>query len=146
MFIFGMILEMNNLNNIENKFENSMNEFSKSDMLFGLMELMSVKAILSYNDIRSVRSWCKKSNVFIIKQGNKSYVNKWEFILSFHHKFIKHLKEKHNNWKSIFVAYLKGSLTDLVESSEENNGQVNSKKYKPKSIKESSFLSKIKKL
>lgn len=141
-----MKFAMSKLNNIENNFENSISEFSKNDMLFGLMELMKVKSLLSYNDLRSVRTWCKKHNVFIIKQGTKSYVNKWEFILSFHEKFIAHLKEKHENWKNIFVAYIKGNLKDLVDSSDETRNQALTKKYKPKSAKENSFLSKIKKL
>ncbi len=137
---------MNKLNNIENEFEQSMIGLAGDKMFVGLMGLIHVKTILNYKDLRAVRNWCRKHNVFIIKQGNKSYVNKWEFILSFHKQFIEHLKAKHKNWKKIFIAYLKGNLNHLVDTSEKSGKQLKVKKYVSKSREEKLFLSKMKKL
>lgn len=137
---------MSKLNDIENEFEKSINGFSKNDMLMGLIELINIKYILNYEDIRSVKNWCKKHNVFIFKIGNKSYVNKFEFILSFYKKFINHLKANHKNWKALFIGFVKGNLNEIIDSIEDNNRIVNQNKYIPNSVRGNSFLSKMKKL
>jgi hypothetical protein len=143
---------MNKERKIEKFLEEKSNEFFSNlglptEQLFvGLVELLKVKALLNYKDLRSVIQWCTKNKVFIIRQGNKKYVNKWEFIISFHKQFIKHLKEKHKNWKEIFIAYIKGDLRELVSSPEEKLERGTANGYKPKTDIEISFMSKIKKL
>ena len=117
-----------------------------SGLSMGLMGILKLKNILNYKDLRSVIQWCSKNEVFIIHQGNKQFVNKWEFILSFYKPFIKHLKGKHNNWKEVFLGYLNGDLGNLLASSKEEVQNSSSVTYKPKNKKEASFLNKIKKL
>jgi len=113
----------------------------------GMMEILKLKNMLNYRDLRSVISWCAKNDVFIIQQGNKQFVNQWEFILSFYKPFIKHLKKKHKNWKEMFLGYVKGSLGNLLEDlKEEIQPDTVSKPYKAKNKSEASFLNKIKKI
>ena len=141
-----MCFAMNKKEEINNSLEKNSNELSKNGVLFGLMELLKVKTILNYSDLRSTANWCRKNKVFIMKQGNKKYVNKWEFILSFHKQFIKHLKEKHDNWKEVFLGYMKGDLGNLLGSSKEEEKTTTSISYKPKNKGEASFLNKMKKI
>lgn len=134
---------------IDSELDNEMQGVMQSvtHPLFELMELFKVKNLLNYHDIRSVIRWCSKNHVFIIKQGNKKYVNKWEFILSFYKPFIIHLKQKHKNWKELFLHYLNGELTQLLTTSENNNPtQTNKQHYKPRAKQEVSFLNTIKQL
>ena len=117
-----------------------------SDKSMGLMGILKLKNILNYKDLRSVIQWCTKNEVFIIRQGNKQFVNRWEFILSFYKPFIEHLKRKHENWKEMFLNYLNGEMGKLMTTQSEGNQVTLSSHYKPKTKKESSFLSKIKKI
>lgn len=133
-------------NELNNGLREDSNEFSKGTLIFGLMELLKVKSILNYSDLRSTINWCTKNKVFVIKQGNKKYVNKWEFILSFYKPFIQHLKRKHKNWKEIFFNYLNGELGQLLAEPIDKSPIVNSTSYKPKTKTQVSFLDKIKKL
>ena len=112
----------------------------------GLMEILKLKNILNYKDLRSVINWCTKNDVFIIQQGNEQFVNQWEFILSFYKPFITHLKRKHKNWKEMFLNYLNGEVKDLLTSESENQLGLTSPKYKAKTGNEVSFLDKIKKI
>ena len=112
----------------------------------GLLELVKIKEILYYKDLRSVSEWCRKNNVFILRQGNTQYVNQWEFILSFYKPFIKHLKRKHKNWKELFSNYLKGDLGQLLVTPIESESIIKSANYKAKTRLETSFLDKIKKI
>lgn len=112
----------------------------------GLMEILKLKNILNYKDLRSVINWCTKNDVFIIQQGNKQFVNQWEFILSFYKPFIKHLKRKHKNWKEMFLNYLNGELGQLLVTPIDNAPIKGLDNYKPKTTLEVSFLDKIKKI
>lgn len=116
-----------------------------SDTSIGIMEVIQIKSILNYKDLRSVLQWCRKNNVFVFHQGNKQFVNRWEFTLSFYKPFIIHLKKKHNNWKDMFLHYISGNLGVLL-GKDEKEKLHSSKSYKPKNAKESSFLNKMKKL
>ena len=116
-----------------------------NDESMGLMEILKLKSILNYKDLRSVIHWCAKNEVFIIRQGNKQFVNRWEFILSFYKPFIEHLKRKHENWKEMFLNYVSGEMGKLITPSD-SSPVVMSNHYKPKTKKEISFLSKIKKI
>jgi hypothetical protein len=117
-----------------------------SDKSMGLMEIFKLKNILNYKDLRSVIHWCCKNEVFIIRQGNKQFVNRWEFILSFYKPFIEHLKRKHENWKEMFLNYLNGEIGKLMTTQSEDNPVTISSNYKPKTKKVTSFLNKIKKI
>lgn len=109
------------------------------------MELSIIKKLLNYGDIRSAIKWCAKNEVFIIKQGNKRYVNKGEFILSFYKPFIVHLKNKHKNWREIFLKYINGEWKGLLTTIENTPIQLK-KNYKPKSKEGISFLNTLKNL
>ena len=111
-----------------------------------LMGILKLKNILNYKDLHSVVNWCTKNDVFIIQQGNKQFVNQWEFILSFYKPFIKHLKRKHKNWKEMFLNYLNGELGQLLVIPIENAPIIKSANYKAKTTLEVSFLDKIKKI
>jgi hypothetical protein len=117
-----------------------------SDESMGLMEIFKLKNVLNYKDLRSVIHWCAKNEVFIIQQGNRQFVNRWEFILSFYKPFIEHLKRKHENWKEMFLNYLSGEMGKLITTQSDSSSVVMSSHYKPKTKKETSFLSKIKKI
>jgi len=110
----------------------------------GLMEIIKLKNILNYKDLRSVINWCTKNDVFVIQQGNKQFVNQWEFILSFYKPFIKHLKRKHKNWKEMFLNYLNGELGQLLVIPTESPQIISSTNYKPKTKSQISFLNKMK--
>ncbi len=112
----------------------------------GLLELVKIKKVLNYKDLRSVVDWCGKNNVFILRHGNNQFVNQWEFILSFYDPFIKHLKAKHQNWKELFSIYLNGDLEQLLVNVDEKFSSVSSTKFKVKTGVETSFLNKIKKI
>ena len=127
--------------------------FKKGDSLYishcnamGLLELVKIKKVLNYKDLRSVVDWCGKNNVFILRHGNNQFVNQWEFILSFYKPFITHLERKHKNWKELFLNYLNGELGQLLTTQTENISAKGSGKYKPKTKKQVSFLDKIKKI
>jgi hypothetical protein len=117
---------------------------NSSGLSMGLMGILKIKNILNYKDLRSVIHWCIKNDVFIIHQGNKQFVNKWEFILSFYKPFIKHLKKKHDNWKEVFLGYVKGDLGILLGDSKEEI--ITPTNYKAKNKSEVSFLAKMKKI
>jgi len=108
----------------------------------GLMEIIKLKNILNYKDLRSVINWCTKNDVFVFQQGNTQFVNQWEFILSFYKPFITHLKRKHENWKEMFLNYLSGELGVLLGTSkEEVTVRTN---YKAKTKSQISFRDKLK--
>jgi len=108
------------------------------------LELNEIKRMLNYKDLRSVNSWCKKNDVFVINQGNSQFVNKHEFILAFYKPFIAKLKTNHENWKDVFMDYLKGNLANLLPGYRIQKKIAD--KYKPNTTIEKSFLNKIKKL
>ncbi len=155
--------ENNNLDISELNFEPSNNRLAKkpkkifqthkshyisqySGQSLGLMEVIKLKYFLNYKDLRSVLNWCRKNEVFIIQQGNKQFVNQWEFILSFYKPFIEHLKRKHKNWKEMFLNYLNGQLPNLLTKPNEVNFDNDSTAYSPQTKVETSFLDNIKKL
>ncbi|MGV6860994.1 MAG: hypothetical protein ACWA41_04435 [Putridiphycobacter sp.] len=155
--------EINNLEISELNFELSNNRLAKkpkkifqphkshyisqySGQSLGLMEIIKLKYFLNYKDLRSVLNWCRKNEVFIIQQGNKQFVNQWEFILSFYKPFIEHLKRKHKNWKEMFLNYLNGQLPNLLTKPNEVNFDNDSTAYSPQTKVETSFLDNIKKL
>jgi len=108
----------------------------------GLMEIIKLKNILNYKDLRSVINWCTKNDVFVFQQGNTQFVNQWEFILSFYKPFITHLKRKHKNWKEMFLNYLSGELGILLGTSKEE--VIVQSNYKVKTKSQISFLDKMK--
>jgi len=108
----------------------------------GLMEIIKLKNILNYKDLRSVINWCSKNDVFVFQQGNTQFVNQWEFILSFYKPFITHLKRKHENWKEMFLNYLSGELGILLGTSKEE--VTTRSNYKAKTKSQISFLDKMK--
>lgn len=118
----------------------------KSTILLELIEVSRIKMLLNYSDVRSVIRWCNENHVFIIKQGNRKFVNKNEFILSFYSPFIQHLKNKHKNWKEVFINFLKGELMELLNRMEDHQIKKERKKYQARTNQEMSFLTLIKKL
>ena len=94
--------------------------------------------------MRSVVEWCEKNGVFIMHQGNRQLVNNCEFLLSFYKPYMNHLKNKHENWKELFINYLNGNLVEILSCS--TSKLPLSKPYKANSINEKSFLQKLKDL
>ena len=108
------------------------------------MGLEEIRTMLNYKDLRSVKNWCDKNDVFIISQGNTQFVNKNEFVLALYKPFISKLRTKHDNWKTVFENFLKGDLVNLLEDSEDQKKRIPN--YKPKTKVEKSFLKKIRTL
>jgi len=130
----------------ENMYETDSSRYISgcNEKKFGVMGILRIKNILNYKDLRSVILWCRKNDVFIIHQGNRQFVNIWEFTLSFYSPFIKHLKQNNKNWKELFLNYLNGSLSDILGESAVATSITSA--YSPNSKKETSFLNKFKKL
>lgn len=108
------------------------------------LELTELKRMLNYKDLRSVMNWCDKNDVFVMLQGNLQFVNKHEFLLAFYKPFITKLRLKHENWKEVFVDYLKGNLTNLL--TDPSKPKYVKSNYRPNNNTEKSFLNKIKDL
>lgn len=86
---------------------------------YSYLTIEHLRILLGYDDLRSVKLWCEKNGVFILKQGNATLVNGAEFMLSFYRPFIEHLKQKHSNWKERFINYIEGNLGGLLGYSEQ---------------------------
>lgn len=109
------------------------------------IELNELRVMLNYKDLRSVIGWCEKNNVFIISQGNRQIVNRSEFLLAYYSPFIKSLKVRHKNWKEIFVRYISGDIKNLLED-DETPVKKTTRRYRPKTEIEKSFLKRMKEL
>lgn len=83
---------------------------------YSYLTIEHLRLLLGYDDIRSVKLWCEKNGVFILKQGKARLVNGAEFMLTFYKPFIEHLKAKHGNWKERFHDYIEGNFQQFIGS------------------------------
>ena len=70
--------------------------------------------LLSYKDLKAVRTWCEKNGVFIMKQGKREFVNETNFYVVYWQQFIAHLKSKHGaNWEEVYKMYKDDKVDEL---------------------------------
>ncbi len=70
---------------------------------------------LNYSDTRSVRNWCKKNNVIIVKAGKSEFIYESAFKEVTERPFIEKLKREFGNeWESAYNVYASGNIAALT--------------------------------
>ncbi|MCW3085085.1 MAG: hypothetical protein JWP12_2451 [Bacteroidetes bacterium] len=85
---------------------------------------------LDYSDLRAVRKWCNKNDVFIIKHGKNEFVFETDFKIVWERPFINKLKATFgDDWKSVYQLHKDGNIPalDILH----NIPDVKYKTYKP---------------
>jgi hypothetical protein len=73
-----------------------------------------LKEKLNYDDLRSVRRWCKNNNVIIIKQGKSEIVSEVNFEEAFDRPMINKLKSQFGkDWESAYRIFKNGNVPAL---------------------------------
>lgn len=88
-----------------------------------------LKEILPYKDVRAIRKWCEKHNVYVFDKGKKTEsVSETEFEIEYDKGFISHLKKKYGeDWNSAYRLFKDGNIEHLCTL---NNAGVSQKFYK----------------
>jgi hypothetical protein len=106
------------------------------------MELLNLETLaehLKFKDSRSVRRWCEKNNVVIIKQGKQECVSQISFEEAFNKPLIINLKSKHGaDWHDVYQMHMRGDLAALVNLQKDPTSIR--KRYNPKSDLIQSYL------
>lgn len=77
--------------------------------------LKELLAQLGYKDVRSVRKWCNKNAVFIIRHGKDEFVVESDFKKAFEIPFINNLKKQFgNNWEEVYRLHAEGDVLGLT--------------------------------
>ena len=93
--------------------------------------LKSISKLIQRTDVRTIRSWCKKTNLMIYKDSSGEFVYRSDFELAYDRPLILKLKEKYGvEWSDYYSAYQKGELVKLLEFSVDSNVEKSS--YIPK--------------
>jgi len=96
---------------------------------------------LGYRDIRSVRKWCNKNGVFIIRHGKDEFVFESDFKKAFEIPFINNLKKLHGkNWEGVYRLHAQGDVLGLTEL--QTATPVQHKSFKTENDIVSKYLSK----
>lgn len=86
------------------------------------MEILTIEELLEplgLTDIRSVRAWCDKNDVLIIKQAKNEFVIESEFILAYERPCINNLKKKFgDDWEQVYKLYKEGNIPALYTLSQ----------------------------
>ncbi len=70
---------------------------------------------LGYRDIRSVRKWCAKNGVFIVRQGKDEFVIESDFNKAFEIPFINNLKKNYGkDWEEVYRLHQEGNVIGLT--------------------------------
>ncbi len=78
------------------------------------INIYELQEYLNYKDIRAIRNWCKKNNVFIIRQGKNEFVFETNFKEEYERPFINKLKKLYgNDWESVYRLYADGDIPAL---------------------------------
>jgi hypothetical protein len=78
--------------------------------------LKSIGEFIGRSDIRTIRKWCKKNNLFIHKDSTGEFVINSEFELVYNMPLIIRLKEKYKDaWQEYFEAYEKDELMKMLD-------------------------------
>lgn len=96
---------------------------------------------LEYSDLRAVRTWCSKNNVFITKQGKNEFVFETNFKEVFELPFINKLKSKFGDeWESVYRLYSEGNVPalNMLQHATSSNHKI----YKPENSIIQQYLTK----
>lgn len=70
---------------------------------------------LGYVDMRSVRKWCKKNEVFVIRHGKDEFVFESDFKKAFEIPFINHLKKQFGkDWEEAYHLHAEENVLGLT--------------------------------
>jgi hypothetical protein len=80
-----------------------------------LLNLETLAEFLNFKDPRSVRRWCDKNNVFIIKQGKQECVSQISFEEAFNKPLIVNLKNQYGgDWEEVYKMHQSGDVVGLA--------------------------------
>lgn len=70
---------------------------------------------LGYRDIRSVRKWCARHGVFIVRQGKDEFVIESDFKKAIEIPFINNLKKQYGkDWEEVYRLHQEGNVLGLT--------------------------------
>ena len=79
------------------------------------LQLKELLEPLAYRDIRSVKNWCSKNGVFIVRQGKDEFVMESDFKKAFEIPFINNLKSKYGkDWEEVYRLHQEGNVLGLT--------------------------------
>lgn len=91
-----------------------MNRSAEKGEIMKTIEINELLVLLKRSDLRSVRSWCRKHEILIIKHGGIEFVMEAEFKEVFERPFIIKLKNKFGkNWEEVYRLYADGNIPAL---------------------------------
>lgn len=97
--------------------------------------------LINRSDIRSIRKWCRKNSINIVKDLSGEYVFEQDFDLAYNTPLITSLRQKYGTeWQSVYPYYINGELYKLVDI--KNNAVAKTTRYIPKGNVSSSIQSK----
>ncbi len=106
------------------------------------MELLNIETLadlLNFKDPRSVRRWCEKNNVFIIKQGKQECVSQISFEEAFNMPLIINLKNKYgSDWDVVYKIHQEGDVVGLANLKKDPTSIQ--RKWKPSGPVEAYYL------
>lgn len=115
---------MNSNENVE--FNNAHSSRVKRLYLTSIVE----ENILNRRDLRSIRKWCTKNNVDIIKDITGEFVIQQDFDLAYNSPIIKKLMGQYGpEWQSYYQYYLTDEVYKIVEIGTSRTEKV---RYVPK--------------
>uniref|UniRef100_UPI00321789A8 hypothetical protein n=1 Tax=uncultured Draconibacterium sp. TaxID=1573823 RepID=UPI00321789A8 len=107
--------------------------FIQHDYALDKIYLKELGVLLDYASIISVKNWCKRHNVKIYKDGQKRYIQKYEYNRVTIEPQIEHFKEKYGDkWKTHFELAKKNEL-QFIRNEKEPVSFHNIPRYIPKS-------------
>lgn len=110
--------------------------------IFNRISLTELRYLLDYQTPISVKSWCKRHNINIHKDGGKNYIFAYEYNRVNNEQLIKDLKQKYGSrWEEAFEYAKKGELykMDLPKDPQSIHSIP---RYKPKGKHAKLFLNK----
>ena len=95
----------------------------------GLIEIHFLKDLLGYDDLRSIRAWCRKNNVPLVVLGKRTYTQR--HLLD---KLIAHKLGADNAIQVSLEGIRKNELTDLANTNKTVNSTPKRKERKRSKI------------
>jgi hypothetical protein len=104
-----------------------------------LLDIETLSELLNLKDPRSVRRWCEKNNVFIIKQGKQECVSQISFEEAFNKPLIINLKNKYgSDWDVVYKMHQEDDVVGLANLKKDPTSIQT--KWKPSSPLEAYYL------
>lgn len=80
------------------------------------IELYELTDFLGYTDLKSIRNWCARNDVLIVKQGKMEFVFEPDFKLAYELPLINKLKRKFgDNWEQVYRLFADNNIPALNE-------------------------------